>query len=55
MEIVKDVLVNAGLQAVVFNKQDYAYKFGSLRVMVNPDSVMPALKIIEEEINFEHE
>lgn len=54
-EIVKDVLINAGLQAVVFNKQDYAYKFGSLTVMVNPDSVMPALKIIEEEINFDHE
>lgn len=54
-EIVKDILVNAGLQAVVFNKQDYAYKFGTLEVKVNPDSVIRALKIIEDEISFDHE
>ena len=54
-EIVKDVLINAGLNAIVFNKQDHAYKFGSIDVMVDPDSVMRAIKIIEEEIKFDHE
>ncbi|MBO3699358.1 DUF2007 domain-containing protein [Roseivirga sp. E12] len=54
-EIVKDVLINAGLKAIVFNKQDHAYKFGNIEVKVDPDSVMRAIKIIEEEINFNHE
>ncbi len=54
-EIVKDILTNAGLQAIVINKQDYAYKFGALEVKVNPDSVMRALKIIEEDIHFDNE
>ena len=54
-EIVKDVLINAGLNAIVFTKQDHAYKFGSIDVMVDPDSVMRAIKIIEEEIKFDHE
>ena len=54
-EIVKDVLINAGLNAIVFNKQDHAYKFGSIDVMVDPDSVMRAIKIIEDEIKFDHE
>jgi len=48
-------LINAGLNAIVFNKQDHAYKFGSIDVMVDPDSVMRAIKIIEEEIKFDHE
>ena len=51
----KDVLINSGLQAIVFNKQDHAYKLGMVTVMVNPDSVMPAIKIISEEINFDYE
>jgi len=54
-EIVKDVLLNAGLKAIVFNKQDHAYKFGNIEVKVDPDSVIRAIKIIEEEINFNHE
>ncbi|MFY0594071.1 hypothetical protein [Roseivirga sp.] len=54
-EIVKDILVNSGLKAIVFNKQDHAYKLGMVTVMVNPDSVMPAIKIISEEIKFEDE
>ncbi|OEK03221.1 hypothetical protein BFP97_17575 [Roseivirga sp. 4D4] len=54
-EIVKDVLINAGLNAIVFNRQDHAYKFGNIEVKVDPDSVIRAIKIIEEEINFDHE
>ena len=45
----------ASAQYSVFNKQDHAYKFGSIDVMVDPDSVMRAIKIIEEEIKFDHE
>ncbi len=51
-EIVKDVLINKGVTAIVFNLQDHAYKFGGLEVRVNPDGVIKALKIIEEEIKF---
>ncbi|NVK86022.1 MAG: hypothetical protein HWE21_16965 [Cytophagia bacterium] len=54
-EIVKDVLNNAGLAAIVFNLQDHSYKIGQLEVKVNPDSVMRALKIIDEQISFNHE
>lgn len=51
-EIVKDVLTNQGVSAVVINLQDHAYKFGRVEVRVNPDGVIKALKIIEEEIKF---
>ncbi|HEY9117270.1 MAG TPA: hypothetical protein VIN11_05555 [Roseivirga sp.] len=54
-EIVKDVLLNEGLIAVVMNLQDQSYKMGQLEVKVNPDGVMRALKIIEEKISFNHE
>ena len=54
-EIVKDVLINEGLAAIVFNLQDHSYKFGQLEVKVNPDSIMRALKIINEQISFDHE
>lgn len=54
-EIVKDVLNNEGLAAIVFNLQDHSYKIGQLEVKVNPDSVMRALKIIDEKISFNHE
>ncbi|WP_420388128.1 hypothetical protein [Roseivirga sp.] len=54
-EIVKDVLNNEGFAAIVLNLQDHAYKFGQLEVKVNPDSVIRALKIINEQISFNNE
>lgn len=54
-EIVKDVLINEGIAAVVMNLQDNAYKLGQIEVKVNPDGVMRALKIIEDKISFNYE
>lgn len=54
-EIVKDLLMNEGIMALVLNLQDHSYKIGQLEVKVNPDSVIRALKIINEQISFNHE
>lgn len=54
-EIVKDLLINEGLIAIVLNLQDHSYKIGQLEVKVNPDSVIRALKVINEQISFDHE
>lgn len=53
-EIVKDILEQRGLKAIVLNKKDTAYDiFGQLEVHVNADEVLKALKIIEDDIRFE--
>jgi len=54
-DIVKDVLMDRGVQAVIVNKQDTSYKFGTIEVNVDQDSVMRAKKIIEEEIKWDDE
>lgn len=54
-EIVKDILKEHGLEAVVLNLKDSAYHLGSLDVRVKPDSVLRAIKLIEEEIKFGNE
>jgi hypothetical protein len=53
--IVKDVLENAGYNAVVVNLKDHAYKIGMLEVRVAPDSVISAIKLIDDQIKFGHE
>ena len=52
-EIVKGVLEEHNLNPVIFDKQDSMYKFGYFEVMVSPDEVIKAIKIIENEINIE--
>jgi len=47
-DIVKNVLAHRGIQAVIINKQDTAYKFGNIEVNVSQDSVLMAIKIIED-------
>ncbi len=54
-EMVKDILIDNGLNAVVVNLKDSAYQFGLLEVRVNPDSVLRAIKLIDEEIKFGNE
>ena len=54
-EIVSGVLIDRGIQAVVINKQDTSYKFGLIEVNVAQDSILQALKIIEDEINWKDE
>lgn len=54
-EIVKDILLEHGLNAVVVNLKDSAYQIGVLEVRVNPDAVIRAIKLIDEEIKFGNE
>lgn len=54
-EIVKDILINENLPAMVVNLKDHAYKIGTLEVRVAPDAVLRAIKIIKEEIKFDNE
>lgn len=52
-EIVKDVLEDAGVKAVILNKKDSSYNnFGALEVHVLPADVMKAKRIIENDIDF---
>lgn len=53
-DIVKDVLSNSGIQAIVMNKKDSSYNnWGFFEVNVVPDDVLRAMKIIEVEIKFD--
>ena len=49
-EIVKGVLLENDIQAIVMNKQDSSYHFGSYEIMVEHESVIKAIKIIQDEI-----
>ena len=51
--IVRDVLVDRDIDAVIVTKKDSAYGFGYLEVQVPSDQVILAIKIIEEDIHFE--
>ncbi|MGK7391447.1 MAG: putative signal transducing protein [Candidatus Cyclobacteriaceae bacterium M2_1C_046] len=52
-EIVKDVLEDHGISAVMVNKQDSSYVIiGELEIHVPVDNVMQAIKIINDDINF---
>lgn len=52
-EIVKAVLMEKGLRPIIIDKQDSLYKIGYFEVMVVPDEVIRALKLIEDEIKFD--
>lgn len=47
-ELMKGVLIHAGIHAVVVNKQDAAYKFGEYEVFVHINDELKARVIIEE-------
>ncbi|MBS0001247.1 MAG: hypothetical protein KFF73_19840 [Cyclobacteriaceae bacterium] len=51
-EIVKAVLEEHNLKPVLVNKQDSNYKFGNFEIYVNPDEVIRAIKLINDEIRF---
>lgn len=52
-EIVKDVLEDAAINAVIINKKDSSYNnFGAHEVHVSADDVMKALQIIKNDIDF---
>mgnify|MGYP000162127974 CR=1 FL=1 len=51
--IVRDVLTDRGMDPVLMSKQDSAYNFGYYEVLVAPDHILRAIKIINDEIKFE--
>ncbi len=51
--IVKDVLFDRGIEAIVVNKKDSLYGFGYFEVQVAADDVLLAIKIVENDISFE--
>ncbi|MDN5214817.1 DUF2007 domain-containing protein [Fulvivirgaceae bacterium BMA12] len=52
-EIVKDTLANHNIVAVVIDKKDTAYQLGHYEVHVKTDDVLWAIKLIENDIQFE--
>ena len=52
-EIVKAVLEDNEIPAVVINKKDSAYQLGHFEVLVDQDDIMKGKKIIEDDIRFE--
>ncbi len=53
-EIVKDILEQNGIKAIIMDRKDSAYYiFGQLEVHVEAEKVLNALKIIEDDIKFE--
>jgi Zn-dependent membrane protease YugP len=51
-EIVRSILEENGLNAVMVNKKDAAYLIGHYEVYVLPDDVLKAIKIIKDDIQF---
>jgi hypothetical protein len=52
-EIVKGVLGEKGITAVIVNKKDPVYKIhGNIEVMVLKEEALRALNIVENEISF---
>ena len=45
-EIVKQVLVDNEIEAVIVNKQDSSYKFGEVEVHIRQEDFQKALEII---------
>lgn len=45
-ELVKDLLNNEDVNAVILNRKDSSYHFGNIQVMVNPEDREKATKIV---------
>ena len=45
-EIVRQVLIDHEIEAVLMNKQDSSYKFGFVEVYIHPDKFDKAIEII---------
>jgi len=51
--IVRDVLKDRDIAAVMVNKKHSLYGFGYFEVQVSANDVLLAIKIIQEDINFD--
>lgn len=52
-EIVRSILEDREIPAVVVNKKDSMYNLGNFEVQVSNDLIIRALKIVNEEVNFD--
>jgi hypothetical protein len=52
-DLVMSVLEDREMNPILINKKDSNYHFGFYEVYVAPDFVIPAIKIIKDEIKFE--
>lgn len=48
MEIIRQVLAEHGIDAVIMNKQDSSYRFGQIELYVHGNFEAEALRVIEE-------
>jgi membrane protease YdiL (CAAX protease family) len=46
-EIVKGMLEENGIAAVLMNKKDQSYKYGFMELLVHPDNVLAAIRLIQ--------
>ena len=51
-EIVKACLEDESIESIIFDKKDSAYQLGFYELKVNPDHILKAIKIIENDITF---
>ncbi|MGK7392952.1 MAG: putative signal transducing protein [Candidatus Cyclobacteriaceae bacterium M3_2C_046] len=51
-EIVKAILEEKDIPAVVVNKKDSAYLLGNFEVYVSPDDLLKAINIVNNDIEF---
>jgi len=47
-EMVKDILIDHNIEAVLFNQQDSLYLFGDIEVKVRPEDVIEAKFLIKD-------
>lgn len=52
-ELVRAILQEKNFNPVLVSKKDSAYHFGHFEVLVAPDQVISAIRVINEEIKFE--
>jgi hypothetical protein len=53
VDIVKAFLYDQDILAVVINKKDSSYKFGTFQLMVDRNDVIRAMTLIDKNIRFE--
>lgn len=51
-EIVKSVLEDSGISAIIMDKKDRNYQFGTLEILVKRAEVVKSIRIIQDEIKF---
>ena len=48
VEVIKQLLENAGLHPVVMDRRDSEFRFGNVELLISPEEQQQALRVIEE-------